>query len=85
MERAARGFQHLGVVGQAEVVVRPQHDPLHALDHHDRVLGLRDRLEIGVEPLCLDLVRPGELAALLEQRDVGLYRRCRHESPGGGR
>ena len=55
---------------QAQVVVGPQHDPLLALDDDDRVLGLGDRLEIRVQPRSLDFPGPGELPALVEERDM---------------
>ena len=58
------------MVGQAEVVVRPQHDPLLALDDDDGVLGLGDRLEVRVETRRLDFACLGELPALLEERDA---------------
>ena len=43
-------LEYLGVVRQAEVVVRAEHDPLLAVDDHDGVFGLGDRLEVRVEP-----------------------------------
>ena len=58
------------MMGQAEVVVRPQHDPLLAVNDDHGVLGLRDRIEVGIETGRLDLARLGELAALIEERDL---------------
>ena len=77
-EGARRGFQDFRMVGQAEVVVRPQHDPLAALDDDDRVFGFRDRTEVGVESRGLHFIGPGKLATFLEERDVGLEGVARH-------
>src|SRR6266704_3008367 len=74
-----RRGQHFGVMGEAEVVVRPHHDPLLAFDDDDGVFGAGDRLEVGVQPRSLDLARPGEVLTLVEQRDV-LQGLCAHEA-----
>src|SRR5204862_2627085 len=71
------GGEDLRVMGEAEVVVRPHHDPLLALDHDDRVFGAGDRLEVRVETSSLDFARPGEILTLVEQRDV-LQGLCTH-------
>ena len=77
-----RGLEDLGVVGQAEVVVRPQHDPLLAFDDHHGVFRLRDGLEVRIEPGGPDLVDLGIVTALVEQRDVW-GRLCGHVASGG--
>ena len=60
-ERPAGGLEHLRVVGQAEVVVRPQHDPLLSVDDDDGVFRFGDRLEVRIEANRLELTRLGEL------------------------
>ena len=57
-------------MGEAEVVVGPQHDPLLAVDDDDGVFRLRDRIEVGIQAGGLDLTGLGELPALLEERDL---------------
>ena len=69
-EGPAGGLEHLRMVGQAEVVVRPQHDPLLAVDDDDGVLRFGNRIEVRIEAGGLQLARFGELAALVEQRDL---------------
>jgi hypothetical protein len=76
-ERARRGFEDPRMVREAEVVVRPQHDPFPPLDHHHRVFRLGDGLEVRVQPCSLHLASLGEVPALVEQRDV-LERLCVH-------
>ena len=58
------------MVGQAEVVVRPEHDPLLAVDDDDGVLRLGDRIEVRIQAHRLQLTRFGEFAALIEKRDL---------------
>src|SRR5918997_874204 len=55
---------------QAEIVVRPQHDPLLTVNDNDGVLRLGNRIEVRIEAHPLQLARFGELPALLEQRDL---------------
>jgi hypothetical protein len=66
----ARCGQHFGVMREAEVVVRPHHDPLLAFDDDDRVFGAGDGFEVRIQPRSLNLARPGEVLTLVEQRDV---------------
>ena len=82
VQGAGGRLEHLGVVGQAEVVVGPEHDPLLAFDDDHGVFRLRDRLEVRIEPRRLDLIGLGELPALVEQRDV-LKGLSGHETSGG--
>ena len=70
VEGTARGLEHLGVVGQAEVIVRPEHDPLLAVDDDDGVLRFGNRIEVRIQARRLNLTRLGELPALVEQRDL---------------
>jgi hypothetical protein len=58
------------MVRQAEVVVRPQHNPLLAVDDDDGVFRLGDGFEIRIQADGLQLMRFGEFAALVEQRDL---------------
>ena len=58
------------MMGQAEVVVRPEHDPLLAVDDDDGVLRLGDRIEVRIQAHRLKLTRFRELAALIEKRDL---------------
>ena len=58
------------MVGQAEVVVGPQHDPLLAVDDDDGVLRFGNRIEVRIQADGLQLTRFGELPALVEQRDL---------------
>ena len=64
------GFQNLGMVGQAEIVVRPEHDPLLTVNDHDGVLRFGNRIEVRIQANGLQLARFRELPALLEQRDL---------------
>ena len=58
------------MVGEAEVVVRPQHDALLTLDDDRGVLGVGNRLEIWIQASGLNLFCFGELAALVEELDA---------------
>ena len=58
------------MMGQTQVVVRPEHDPLLTLNDDNRVLGLGNRLEVRIQPGRLHFPRTRELPALLEQRDL---------------
>jgi hypothetical protein len=58
------------MVGKTEVVVRPEHDPLLTVNNHDGVLRFRNRIEVRIQPDCLQLTRFRELTAFLEQRDL---------------
>ena len=58
------------MMGQAQIVVGPQHDPLLAVDDDHGVFRLRNRFEIGIKAGGLDLTGLGELPALLEERDL---------------
>ena len=62
-------------MGEPEIVVRAQHDALLALDDDDRVFGLRDRLEVGVESSGLQFPGGGKAPALVEQCHLGLLGR----------
>ena len=64
---------------EAEVVIRPHHDPLFAFDDDDGVFGAGDGFEVGIQPGSLDFARPGEILTLVEQRDV-LQGVCAHEA-----
>jgi hypothetical protein len=57
-------------MGEAQVIVGPQHDPLVPVDDDDCVFRLRDRIEVGIETDRLELTGLGELAALFEERDL---------------
>jgi hypothetical protein len=57
-------------MGEAQIVVGPQHDAFVAVDDDDGVFRLRDRIEIGIETNRLELTGLGELAALFEERDL---------------
>src|SRR5439155_23885556 len=70
LRRAPRRCQDFRMLGEAEVVLRPHHDPLLAFDDDDRVFGAGDGFEIGIQPRSLDLARPGEVLTLVEQRDM---------------
>src|SRR5258707_14601807 len=74
-----RRGQHFGVMGEAEIVVRPHHDPLLAFEDDDGVFGAGYGLEVGIQPRSLDFARPGEVLTLAEQRDV-LQGLCAHEA-----
>jgi hypothetical protein len=73
------------MVGEAQVVVGPQHDPLVPIDDDDGVFRFRDRIEVGIEAGGLDLPGLGEQPALLEERDLlkllGIHGTSEH---GGG-
>ena len=58
------------MVGQAEVVVGPQHDPFLSVDDDDGVLRFGNRIEVWIEANSLQLTRFGEFAALVEERDL---------------
>jgi hypothetical protein len=58
------------MVGQAEVVVGPEHDPLLSVDDDDGILRFGNRIEVRIEANGLQLTRFGEFAALVEQRDL---------------
>jgi hypothetical protein len=66
-ERDGGRVLHLGMVREAEVVVRPEHHELAVAAQHDRVLGRRKRPVVGINPSCarIDYARP-DLAALRE-------------------
>ena len=69
-QRPRSCFEHLGMVRQAEVVVRPQHDPLLSVDDDDGVFRLGNRLEIRIQADRLQLMGFGEFAALVKKRDL---------------
>jgi hypothetical protein len=73
------------MVGQSKVVIRSEHDPPLSLNGDDGVLGFGDGFEIGVQPLCLDFIGPGELPALLEESDVGVQGVTRHGTSRGAK
>ena len=58
------------MVGQAEIVIRPEHYPLLTVNDYDGVLRFGDRIEVGIQANGLQLARFRELTALLEQRDL---------------
>ena len=69
MKGSGGGFENLGVMSQAEVVVRPQHDALLTFYDDRGILGIGNRLEIGIEPGSLNFSGLGELTALFKQSD----------------
>jgi hypothetical protein len=73
VEGAGGRLEDRGMVSQAQVVVRPQHDPLLAFNDHHRVFRLGDGLEVRVEAGGLNLFGLGELPALLKERDLLEY------------
>ena len=60
------GRLDLGVVGQPEVVVRPEHDHAPTVDRDDGVLRGLDAAEVVVEPLTAKRVGQLVIAALVE-------------------
>jgi hypothetical protein len=58
------------MMGEAEVVVRAQHDPLLTVNNDNGVLRLGNRIEVRIQPDGLQLARFGKLTALIEQRDL---------------
>jgi hypothetical protein len=67
------------MVGQAQVVVGPQHDPLLTVNDDNGVLRFGYRVEVRIEADRLQLARFGELPALFEQRDL-LKLLCVHDA-----
>jgi hypothetical protein len=66
-------FQHLVVVGQAQIVVAADHDEPAAVDLDFRAFTPRQRDEVRVDPHGLDLLGPGEGLALLEDVHFGSF------------
>ena len=66
-ERDGGRLLDLGMVREAEVVVRPEHHELAVAAQHDRILGRRERPVVGIHPggARIDHARP-DLAALRE-------------------
>ena len=60
------GLLDLRVVGQAQVVVAPEHDHFLAVDAHGVFLRGLDDPEVGIYPRCLEFLRGCELSNLIE-------------------
>jgi len=57
-------------MGQAEVVIRPKHDPLLTVNDDNGVLRFGNRIEVRIQANRLKFPCFGELAAFVEQRDL---------------
>ena len=66
VHRVYGGLLHAGVVGQAQVIVGPEHDELLTLDGDLRGLLALEFLEIGVDAGGDELFYNVEIAALIE-------------------
>ena len=78
-QRPRGGLEDLGMVGQPEVVVRAEHDPLLTVNDDDGVLRFGNRLEVRIQADPLQFTRFGELPALLEESDL-LQLLCIHDA-----
>ena len=62
---SAAALAHLGVLGEAEVVVRAEQQHRAPAEQHPRALGAADQAQPAVEPAVAELLQP--------LRDVGHF------------
>ena len=66
VDRLLRGFHHIGMGGQTQIIVGTRHYDLSSFDHDNRSLVLLKRVKVRIKPLLLDLVSQRIIVALLE-------------------